>query len=578
MLSRPKFKSITIALSALTVLATAIIFTACSTGPVTADLVLLGGNVVTVDDAQPVAEAIAIHADTIMAVGTVAEIEALIGSNTKQIQLEGKTVIPGFIESHAHFMGLGKSLMRLRLASARNHDEIVTMVETAVAEAQPGEWILGRGWHQEKWDSVPQPNVEGLPLHEALSAISPDNPVMLSHASGHAIMVNAKAMELAGVTSSTVAPEGGEIVTDNDGNPIGIFRENAEELFDYAYDQSRANRTPEEIRAEELRVIDLATQECLSKGITSFCDAGVSLDTVDLYRELADDGALGLRLWVMVSDSNEILEARLPEYRLIDYGHNFLTVRAIKRVFDGALGSHGAWLLEPYDDLLSSTGLNTEPVDRMHKTARLAIENDFQFCTHAIGDRANREILDIYETAIEANPDKVDLRWRVEHAQHLNPKEIKRFGHLGVIASMQGKHCTSDGPWVPKRIGDKRAEEGAYVWRKLAYECAIIVNGTDAPVEDVSPLECYYATVTRMLPDGTQFYPDQCLTREEALRSYTIDAAYAMFEERNRGSLVPGKLADITVLSHDLLTCTDDELLDTRVTNTIVGGSVVYGE
>lgn len=576
MQSRTTLRQLATNLMALTVLVTAIILAACGMRPVTADLVLLNGNVVTVDDQQPHAEAVAIHADTIMAVGTVAEIEALIGPNTKTIELDGQTVIPGFIESHAHFTGLGKSLMRLRLALARSHDEIVAIIEAAVAEAQPGEWILGRGWHQEKWDIVPQPNIDGLPLHHALSSVSPDNPVMLSHASGHAIMVNAKAMELAGVTSETVAPEGGEIVVDSDGNPIGIFRENAEGLFDEVYDLSRSNRTPEEIRAEELRVIALATEECLSKGITSFCDAGVPLDGVDTYRDLADRDELGLRLWVMVSDSNEILESRLPDYRLIGYGNNFLTVRAIKRVFDGALGSHGAWLLEPYNDLPTSSGLNTEPIDRMHETARLAIKHGFQFCTHAIGDRANREILDIYEAAIEAYPDKVDLRWRVEHAQHLQPNEIGRFGHLGVIASMQSVHCTSDGPWVPKRIGDERSAQGAYVWRKLIDSCVIVVNGTDAPVEDVNPLECFYAAVTRRLPDGSRFYPNQCLTREEALRSYTIDGAYAMFEENNRGSLVPGKLADIVVLSDDILTCAEEDLLNTSVVYTIVGGNVAY--
>ena len=254
MQSRPTLRQLATNLAALTVLVTAIIFAACGTRPVTADLVLLNGNVVTVDAGQSHAEAIAIHADTIMAVGSNDEIQTLIGAATEVIELDGQTVIPGFIESHAHFMGLGKSLMRLRLAPVRSHDEIIAIVEAAAAEAQPGEWILGRGWHQEKWDIVPQPNIEGLPLHHALSSVSPDNPVMLSHASGHAIMVNACAMELAGVTSETVAPEGGEIVVDSDGNPIGIFRENAEELFNEAYNQSRADRTAEEIRAKLLFV------------------------------------------------------------------------------------------------------------------------------------------------------------------------------------------------------------------------------------------------------------------------------------------------------------------------------------
>jgi predicted amidohydrolase YtcJ len=383
-------------------------------------------------------------------------------------------------------------------------------------------------------------------------------------------------MELAGVSAATPDPEGGEIVRDEDGEPIGIFREDAEELFDEAYDLSRANRTPEEIRAEELRVIDLATGECLRKGITTFCDAGVSLDTVDLYRELALAGELSIRLWVMISDSNEIIEGRLPEYRLIGLGDNFLTVRAIKRVFDGALGSHGAWLLEPYDDMPSSTGLNTEPIDRMKATARLATEHGFQFCTHAIGDRANREILDIYQEALAAHPEGRNLRWRVEHCQHLDASDLPRFAELGVMAAMQGVHCTSDGPWVPRRIGDERARTGAYVWRDLIESGATIANGTDAPVEDVSPLECLFATVTRQLPDGSRFYPEQCMTRREALRSYTLNGAFAAFEENIKGSITPGKLADLVVLSHDILTVPDENFLDTQVLYTIVGGTIVY--
>ena len=541
-----------------------------------ASLVCLNGKVITVDDSMPLAEAVAVHGDTIMAVGDDEHIRTYIDSNTRVIDLEGKTVIPGFIENHAHFMGLGKSLMRLRLAPARNYDEIVAMVKEAVGKARPGEWILGRGWHQEKWDRTPVPNVDGLPTHRALSAISPDNPVVLTHASGHAMLVNAKAMELAGITRDTSDPEGGEIVRDADGDPIGVFSENAEDLITIIYDQYQADRTPEEIRAEELRVIELATRECLSKGITTFCDAATPLDTVDIFRELADQGKLGLRLWVMACDSNHILEPRLPDYHLIGYGNNFLTVRAIKRVFDGALGSHGAWLLEPYADLPGSTGLNTETIPAMKETARLALANGFQFCTHAIGDRANREVLNIYEEALRSHPQGENLRWRIEHAQHLNPDDIPRFRQLGVIASMQGVHCTSDGPWVPKRIGDRRAAEGAYVWRKLLQSGAVVVNGTDAPVEDVDPIACFYASVTRRLPDGSRFYPEQCMTREEALRSYTLDGAYAMFEENLKGSITPGKLADLVVLSQDILTIPEEDIPATKVAFTVVGGQIAY--
>jgi predicted amidohydrolase YtcJ len=261
---------------------------------------------------------------------------------------------------------------------------------------------------------------------------------------------------------------------------------------------------------------------------------------------------------------------------MIDYGNGYLTVRAIKRQIDGALGSRGAWLLEPYSDKPDSTGLNTTPASSIAETARLAMEHGYQLCVHAIGDRANRETLDIFEQAFKANPGKRDLRWRVEHAQHLSAADIPRFGRLGVIAAMQGIHCTSDAPYVPARLGARRAEEGAYVWQKLMKTGAVIANGTDAPVEDVDPIPSYYASVSRKLKDGTAFYPDQRMSRMEALKSYTINGAYAAFEEGNRGSLTAGKYADITVLSKDILTVPDDEILSTKVTMTIVGGKVRY--
>jgi predicted amidohydrolase YtcJ len=257
-------------------------------------------------------------------------------------------------------------------------------------------------------------------------------------------------------------------------------------------------------------------------------------------------------------------------------GNNHLTVRSIKHLIDGALGAHGAWLLESYESLPSSTGLNTTPVDVIRETAKIAIENDFQLCVHAIGDRGNREVLDIFEETFKAHPDKTDLRWRDEHSQHLHPSDIPRFSQLNVIASMQGIHCTSDGPWVWKRLGEKRAEEGAYVWQKLIDTGVVICNGTDAPVEDVDPIPSYYASVSRKLKDGRVFYPDQRMSREEALRSYTINGAYAAFQEDILGSLTPGKLADIVVLSEDIMTVPEDKILNAEVLYTIVGGQVLY--
>ena len=320
----------------------------------------------------------------------------------------------------------------------------------------------------------------------------------------------------------------------------------------------------------------LAVRELLENGITSFQDAGSSFATVDLYKDMVEDGTLGVRLWVMLRASNTELAARLADYRVIGLGDSRLTVRAIKHQIDGALGSHGTWLLEPYDDLPDSRGLNTTPLDTIEETARLALEHGFQLCVHAIGDRANRETLDLFERAFRATPQAQDLRWRIEHAQHLHPDDIPRFADLGVIASMQGTHATSDGSWVPDRLGDRRSEEGAYVWQRLLAAGAVISNGTDAPVENVSPVASYYAIVSRRLGDGSIFYPDQRLSRLDALRTYTINAAYAAFEEDLKGSLTPGKLADITVLSKNILTVPEEEIPSGEVVYTIVGGRVMY--
>ncbi|MDH3479994.1 MAG: amidohydrolase family protein, partial [Gemmatimonadota bacterium] len=333
-----------------------------------------------------------------------------------------------------------------------------------------------------------------------------------------------------------------------------------------------ANAAPPDTR----RQAEMAIEEVLSKGITSFQDAGVGFATLDLYRAMVDEGSMGVRMWAMIRAPNQRLADGLAAARTVDYGDHRLTVRAIKVSVDGALGPHGAWLLEPYTDLPTSRGLNTSPIDALNETARLALQHDYQLCVHAIGDRANREVLNVYERAFGTAPDKRDLRWRIEHAQHLHPNDIPRFGQLGVIAAMQGIHATSDGPWVIPRLGEQRSREGAYVWRSLWDSGAIVTNGTDAPVEDVDPIASYYATVSRKLKDGSVFFPEQRLSRMEALQSYTSSNALAAFEESIKGSLTPGKLADITVLSKDILTIPEDEIPTTTVDYTIVGGIVMY--
>ena len=541
-----------------------------------ADLVLTNGKIITLEEIAPTAEALAVAGDRIVAVGTAKKIKPFIGTSTRVIDLQGQTAIPGFIDSHAHFTGVGEARMILDLTRAKNWDEIVSIVAEAARNAKPGEWIRGRGWHQEKWDKTPEPNVDGLPFHDALSRMTSENPVLLEHASGHSCLANAKAMEIGGITKTTPDPAGGEIVRDARGNPIGAFRETAQGLIGRSLYGSELKKTEAERVEEERKAIALAVQECLSKGITSLHDAGASFATIDIYRELAEQGKLGVRIYAMISAGNTELQQSLARYRIIGAGQNHLTVRTIKRFIDGALGAHGAWLLEPYADLPASAGLNTMPIDTLKETARLAIENGFQLCTHAIGDRGNREILNIYEEAFAAHPEQKDLRWRVEHAQHLAPADIPRFGRLGVIAAMQGVHCISDGPWVVKKIGEKRAKEGAYVWRSLMEGGAIICNGTDAPVEDVDPIPSFYATVTRKMKDGTMFFPEQRLSRDEALRTYPLNGAYAAFQEDLLGSLKPGKLADITVLSKDIMTVAEEEIPATEVRLTIVGGQVLY--
>ena len=538
-----------------------------------ADLVLRNGKVVTLDPSMPQAQAVAITAGKIVAAGSDAQIARHIQPNTKVIDLAGRLAIPGFIEGHGHFTGIGQMKMNLNLRDARSWDQIVSMVGAAAHEAKPGDWIVGRGWHQEKWDSRPTPNVNGFPVNTTLSAVSPNNPVLLTHASGHAVFVNAAALAAAGITKNTPDPAGGEIMKDARGNPIGLLNERAQSLVQAAMDRDRARRSAADREAEAQRQIDLAAEECVSKGITTFQDAGSPPEVIDRLKQRAADGRLPLRMWVMIRTANERIS---PGYRMIGYADNHLTVRAIKRQIDGALGSRGAWLLAPYSDLPTSSGLNTEDLADIAKTARIAIDNGFQLCVHAIGDRANREILDLYQRTFQANPDKKDLRWRIEHAQHLDPADIPRFGRLGVIASMQAIHCTSDAPMVIPRLGAKRAEEGAYVWQSLMKSGAHVTNGTDAPVEDVSPIACYYAAVTRRTKDGRTFYPEQRMSRMEALRSYTSENAYSGFEEKIKGALGPGMLGDITVLSKDILTVPDDEILKTEVDYTIVGGKIAY--
>jgi len=543
-----------------------------------ADLVLRGGKIVTADDARPEAQALAARGDTIVALGTDQEIQRFIGANTTVIDLKGALATPGFIDAHVHFTGVGEAARNLKLSTAKNWDDIVRMVADAAKTARPGEWILGRGWHQEKWSEVPSPNVEGFPLHDALSRVSPNNPVWLTHASGHAGFANALAMKVAEVTKTTADPAGGKILKDADGNPTGLFNERAQSLVGDALARDRATRTPAQVEADLRQVIELASRESLAKGLTTVSDAGSPPATIEVMKRVVDEGKLPLRVWMMLREDAGRLAADMPKYRVVNYGDKRFTVRATKRQIDGALGSRGAWMLAPYSDLASTSGMLTDSLEDIRKVAELAIANDYQMAIHAIGDRGNREVLNIYEETFKRHPEKNGkaLRWRIEHAQHISAPDIPRFGTLGIIASMEGIHCTSDALYVLARLGPARAEEGAYVWQKLMKSGAIIANGTDAPVEDIDPIPSFYASVSRRARDGSVFFPDQRMSRMEALKSYTINAAFAGFDDTIKGSLTPGKLADVTVFSKDLLTMPEDQIPSAQVLYTIVGGKVQY--
>lgn len=531
-----------------------------------ADLVLLNATVHTVDPGRPRAEAVAVRGNRIVGVGTSAQIQAFVGPRSRVMDLRGRTVVPGFDDAHAHFLGIGFARLDVDLVGTATFDDVLARVEKAVKARAPGEWIRGRGWHEEKWTAPARGAVRGFPTHPALSAISPDNPVILERADGHAVLVNAKAMALFGVTRATRAPEGGEIIQDAAGEPTGVFVDNAERLV-----------TPQERTEPELRrALELAMDECLAKGVTSLTDAGAPVEAIALYKELAAARKLRTRLYVMASGLRTMRALGKPESGL---GGGLLDVRSVKLYADGALGSRGAALIEPYADDAGNLGLVRTPPEEMLEASRFALAHGFQVGIHAIGDRANRIVLDVFEKAFAERPDAKDPRFRVEHAQILDAADIPRFGKLGVLASMQGIHCPSDRPWAPKRLGDARVTEGAYVWRKLLETGARIVNGTDAPVEDVSPIQNFHASVTRAGADGQPpggFDPDQKLTRAEALRTMTQDAAYGSFAETQKGSVTVGKLADLVVLSQDILSVPDTALMQTEVLATILDGRVLY--
>jgi predicted amidohydrolase YtcJ len=533
--------------------------------PGMASILIHNAVIHTVDAKQPRAEAIAIRGSRILAVGTNAEILKTRGPYTRVIDAQGGTVIPGLHDAHGHFTGLGALLQRLDLRGTTSYAQVLEKVRARVATAKPGEWILGRNWDQNDWPT------KAFPTHEELDKVAPNNPVYLNRVDGHAALVNAVAMKTAGLTRESKDPPGGRIIRNAAGAPTGVLVDRAMGLVSGGIPPESDDRVIEQIK--------LADRECRRLGLTMVHDAGASPRVADLYKKVAADGGLQTRLYVMLRGSLADLAPLFAKGPVLDEREGRMTVRAIKISADGALGSRGAALLEDYSDERGNRGLILMEPDRMYELTLAAAKAGFQTCIHAIGDRANRIVLDLFERVQEEVPAARDLRLRTEHAQILDAADIPRFAKLGVIASMQGTHCTSDMPWAPARLGPQRVAEGAYVWQKLIKSGATIANGSDFPVEEANPMLGFYASITRQDPAGQPpngWAPDQRMTREQALASFTINAAFAAHAEKHLGSLEAGKLADLVMLSKDIMTVPPREILGTRVVRTIVGGQVVH--
>jgi predicted amidohydrolase YtcJ len=538
----------------------------CASARARADAVYLNGNITTVHDRNPRAMALVIRGDRFVYVGSNEEARKYVGPRTVVINLRGKAVLPGLIDAHLHLQGIGEAKMRLD-AFWKPKKEILDAVTAAYKRGKPGEWIEGWGWNQEVWT----PPL--FPTREDLDMVAPDLPVYLERTDGHAAWVNSKALAIGGITRNTPNPQGGEIIKDASGEPTGMLVDTASDLV--------SGKIAPPGRAKILEAIRLAEEEMISNGLTGGQDAGCDLEFITLLKGLYESGKLSVRLYerLRIPDGGNTLGDNFyAAGKQIGLYNNHLTVRGIKIFLDGALGSRGAWMLQPYSDrpdgFLGNVRLTEERFYALVKRARQA---GLQVSTHAIGDAAIRLALDVYERVLKEMPE-ADHRYRVEHAQVVALEDIPRFAKLGVLPSMQTVHATSDKNMAEKRVGPERIK-GAYAWRKFLSTGAIIPNGTDAPVELINPFHGLFAAVTRQSRDGQPpggWYPEEKMTREEALKSYTIWAAYAAFEENLKGSIEVGKLADFIVIDRDYMTCGESEIKDIRVLQTVIGGKLVY--
>lgn len=531
--------------------------------PAPADLIVTNARVYTADEARPLAEAFAVRDGRIVFVGSRQEANALKGASTRVLDAAGKTVIPGMVDAHAHFGGLAQTLRSVDLVGTRSYDEVIARVVERAKTIPKGSWIQGRGWDQNAWGDT------RFPTHEKLSAALPDHPVVLERVDGHAVLINALAMQRAELTAATKDPSGGKILRDTRGAPSGVLVDKASGLVE--------SRIPAPTAAETRGALKEAISVMHRWGLTGMHDAGASRGLIDLYEDMAKQKELNLRLYVMISDDSAAIDHYMrigPRSALYD---GQLWVRAIKLYADGAMGSRGAALLEPYSDDPNNTGLLLSAPAHIRDVAERGLKSGFQINTHAIGDRGNRVVLDAYEQALKAQP-TADHRFRVEHAQTLHYDDLPRFAQLGVIPSMQASHQTSDMYWIGKRLGPTRVL-GAYAWRSLINSGVVIPNGSDFPVEQVNPLISFHAAIARQdandWPAGG-WLPEQRMTREEALRSMTLWPAYSAFQEKEMGSLTPGKVADFVLLDQDIMRVPPELVLKTNVLATYVGGKAVY--
>lgn len=517
----------------------------------TADLAVTNARIYTVNPKQPRASAIAVRAGKIIAVG--GDVTRYIGPSTKTIDAKGATLIPGFIDSHGHVRALGDMLAEIDLRGIRSPRQVAQKVREAVNQHKPGEWIRGRAWDQNLWPGRQFPDITEI------SAAAPDNPVLLDRVDGHAIWVNRKALDIADINSKTPDPPGGKILRDAKGAPTGVFLDRAKDLIN--------RRVPAATPGQVEQSLFRATQNLVELGITTVHDAGVQYADIDAYRVLIRERRLPIHIYAMI-----LYPLELPAKPEIA---DDLTIRALKIVADGALGSRGAALIEPYSDDPGNRGLLIVDRDAIRTAAAQALARGFQVNTHAIGDRANRTVLEAYADVLKGPNDK---RFRIEHAQIVAPEDFSKFKQYSLIASMQPTHATSDMLWSADRVGPERIK-GGYAWQTLMHLGVHVPSGSDFPVEDPNPLLGFYAAITRQKPDGTPpggWFPDQRMSRAEALRSWTIEGAYAAFEEERKGSLEPGKLADFVILSGDIMTMPAGQIPQVRVVTTVAGGKIVY--